>query len=162
MEELDSTVSGIDGLDKFTEWIDNFCAANNIVEYKDSDEYSHILHLPPEEIISLTSDECFTNAITLMNYGGLLQKKLDLISSQYSWCVEALNYLFAKQWSNYDKFLPAEIKKQSIISENTYAQSIEKSRLRLYAGIQMLSETCRDIKKRVSLFQDLGKARSFK
>lgn len=162
MEELDSAILEVDGLAKFTQWMDSFCISHNIIEYQDSEQYSEILHLLPEEILSLTSDECFSHAITLMNYAGLLQKKLDLINSQYTWCVEALNYLFSKQWSNYDKFLPAEIKKQSIVSENSYAQSVEKSRLRLYAGIQILSETCRDIKKRVTLFQDLGKSRSFR
>jgi hypothetical protein len=70
--------------------------------------------------------------------------------------------LYAKYWDRYDKFLPAEIKKKSIIAENTFAQSIEKARLRLYASMQILNETSRDIKKRVSLFQDLGKSRSFK
>jgi hypothetical protein len=115
-----------------------------------------------EDILALSSDECFSNAITLMNYAGMIQKKHDLIYAQYNWCLEALNFLYAKYWDRYDKFLPAEVRKKSIIIENSFAQSIEKCRLRLYASMQILLETAKDTKKRVSLFQDLGKARNFR
>jgi hypothetical protein len=163
MEEFDTTSSeSIEVLNKFTEWVESFCKENNIVEYKDSNEYATILHMSYEDILSLSSDECFSYAITLMNYAGLLQKKHDLINAQYNWCMEALNYLYAKYWERYDKFLPAEVRKKTIIIENSFAQNIEKCRLRLYASMQILLETSKDIKKRVSLLQDLGKTRSFR
>lgn len=163
MEEFDTTTGeSVEALQKFTKWVDEFCIEAGIVSYEDSEQYELIINMRHEDILSMSSDECFANAIILMNYAGLLQKKLDVIQSQYNWCNEALNYLSAKYWDRYDKYLPAEIKKKSIIIENTYAQSIEKSRLRLYASSQVLSETCKDIKKRVSLFQDLGKVRNYK
>jgi len=163
MEEFDTTSDeSIEVLDKFTEWVESFCVENNIVEYKDSETYSEILHMSHEDILALSSDECFSNAITLMNYAGMVQKKHDLIYAQYNWCLEALNFLYAKYWDRYDKFLPAEVRKKSIIIENSFAQSIEKCRLRLYASMQILLETAKDTKKRVSLFQDLGKARNFR
>jgi|688.fasta_scaffold604560_2 hypothetical protein len=163
MEEFDTTSGeSIEVLQKFTNWVETFCKENNIIEYKDRNEYEPIINMSNGEILSLSSDECFANALTLMNYAGILQKKYDLIDSQYNWCIEALNFLYAKYWDNYDKFLPAEIRKKSIISDNSFAQSIEKCRLRLYASMQILSETTKDIKRRVTLFQDFGKSRSFK
>lgn len=163
MEELNTNDDeSIELLDKFTDWVNSFCKENNIIEYKDSNEYEPILSLSNDDIIGLSSDECFANAITLMNYAGRLQKKHDLINSQYNWCVEALNFLYSKYWDRYDKYLPAEIKKKCIIGENSFAQRVEKCRLRLYASVEMLSETIKDIKKRVTLFQDLGKSRSYK
>jgi hypothetical protein len=163
MEEFNiASNESIELLDQFTKWIESFCTENGIIEYKDNKDYEGIINMRNEDILSLSSDECFSYGITLMNYAGILQKKHDVISSQYNWCQEVLNFLYAKYWDRYDKFLPAEIKKKSIIAENTFAQSIEKARLRLYASMQILNETSRDIKKRVSLFQDLGKSRSFK
>jgi len=163
MEEFDITSDeSIDALNKFTQWVDSFCVENNIIPYKNSESFASILDMSHDDIISLSSDECFANAIVLMNYAGLLQKKCDLIDVQHNWCVEALNFLYAKYWDRYDKFLPAEVRKKSILLENSFAQSIEKCRIRLYAGMQMLSETTKDIKKRVTLFQDFGKTRSFK
>lgn len=163
MEELDTAnCESIKFLDDFTEWVNSFCKENGIIEYKDRNEYEPIVNMSHDDILCLSSDECFANAITLMNYAGTLQKKHDLINSQHNWCIEALNFLYAKYWDRYDKFLPAEIRKKSIIAENSFAQNIEKCRLRLHAGMEVLSETAKDIKKRVTLFQDLGKSRSFK
>jgi len=152
----------IRGLDEFTSWVEAFCKQNNIIEYKDSEHYDHIVNMPHEDILSLSSDECFANALTLMNYAGTLQKKHDLIDSQYQWCTEAMNTIYARYWDRYDKFLPAEVRKKSILIENSYAQVVEKIRLRLYASMQILNATAKDIKKKVSLFQDLGKARTYK
>lgn len=152
----------IKGLDEFTNWVEEFCKDNNLIEYKDSEHYDYIINMPHEDILSLSSDECFANALTLMNYAGTLQKKHDLIDSQYNWCNEAMNTLYAKYWDRYDKFLPAEVRKKSILIENSYAQAVEKNRVRLYASMQILREMSKDIKKKVSLFQDLGKSRSFK
>lgn len=163
MEELDITDDkSVEALNKFSEWVESFCVENSIVPYKDSESFASILDMSHDDIIGLSSDECFANAIILMNYAGLLQKKFDFIEVQHTWCVEALNFLYAKYWDRYDKFLPAEVRKKSILLENSFAQSIEKNRIRLYAGMQMLAETTKDIKKRVTLFQDFGKTRSFK
>ena len=132
MENFDTTsCESIEVLEKFTNWVESFCVENNIVEYKDSEEYKTILYMSYEDILSLSGDECFSYAITLMNYAGILQKKHDVINAQYNWCNEALNFLYAKYWERYDKFLPAEIRKKSIIIENSFAQNIEKCRLRL-------------------------------
>ena len=94
MEELD-TADGesVEALRKFTNWVEAFCKENNIIEYKDREEYEPIINMTNGELLSLSSDECFANALTLMNYAGILQKKHDLIDSQYNWCIEALNFL---------------------------------------------------------------------
>lgn len=152
----------IKGLSEFTKWVEEFCVSNKIIEYKDNEHYDYIVNMPHEDILSLSSDECFANALTLMNYAGTLQKRHDLIDSQYQWCTEAMNTIYARYWDRYDKFLPSEVRKKSILIENSYAQAVEKSRLRLYAAMQILSETSKDIKKKVTLFQDLGKSRTYK
>lgn len=163
MEEFNiASNESIEALDQFTKWIESFCKENGVIEYKDQKEYEPIINMSYEDILGLSNDECFASALILMNYAGNLQKKHDVINGQYNWCLEVLNFLYSKYWDRYDKFLPAEIKKKSIIAENSFAQSIEKARLRLYASMEILSETSKDIKKRVSLLQDLGKYRSFK
>lgn len=163
MEELNSeSEHTVEALKEFTSWVENFCLENGIVSYHDSDKYIDILNFSEEKIMSLSSEECFCHAVTLMNYAGNLQKKVDIIESQYYWCNQAMNYLYAKYWSTQEQFIPAEIKKQSIILENSYAQSVEKNRIRLHASLVSLKDTCKDIKRRVAIFQDLGKYRSFK
>jgi hypothetical protein len=123
--------------------------------------FDTIMKLTFEEILSLSSEECYAYATILMNYAGFLQKQLDRSSSLLSYCNGLSDYEFAKEWGNHDKYMPAEIKKNAIMAENSYLLSIEKCRVRLRSACEMLSESCRDIKKRVSIFQDLGKKRSF-
>lgn len=163
MEEFNTTsYESIEVLDKFTKWVEDFCVENGVIDYKENDQYEIIINMPHDDIRGLSNDECFAYALTLMNYASLLQKKYDVVHSQHIWCVEALNFLYAKYWDRYDKYLPAEIKKKSIILDNSFAQSVEKARIRLYAAMQILSESAKDVRKRVSILQDLGKHRSFK
>ncbi len=157
-----SDVGKVHGLDEFIEWVENYCVDNGIPDFPDSEEYREILEMKYEEIISLSSDECFAKAILLMNYAGLLQRKHDLVYSQYSWCREALNYLTGKYWNNFDRWIPLEIRRQMVIIDNEYAKIVEAARLKLDAALQCSSEMIKDIKKRVSLLQDLGKTKGFK
>lgn len=163
MEELNiEDTDSVAGLSNFTEWVESFCKENNIPNFKVDDECEYILSISSETIAGLDADECFAYSLQIMNYAGALQRKLDLIRSQFNWCEEAINYLCAKQWDQQDKFMPAEIKKKNIIRDNSYAVVVEKCRLRLYAGILSLEETCKDLKKRANIFQDLGKGKSFR
>jgi len=163
MEDYNSNVpETISALAVFNEWVESFCLSQNIIEYKeDKNKYKEILDLEYQELLSLSAEECIAYAICLMNYAGILQKKLDILSTQKNWSVEALNFLMSKYWQDYSTWMPAEIKRQAIIRENSYAISVEKNKLRIEAGIQLLSETCKDIKKRVGLLQDLGKVKGF-
>lgn len=152
----------IQGLEDFTKWVEGFCRSSGLIEPVENDPmYEFILNLNHDKLIDLSAEECMTHAFILIGYVSALQKKLDLMISQHVWCVEAMNYLYARQWDNYDKFLPSELRKQSIIRENTYAQAVEKQRLRLKAGIQMLEESCKDIRRKVDILQSLGKIRTY-
>lgn len=146
----------------FNEWVDNYCITNNIPSFEFNEDHKLVMGFSIQELNRLSSEETYAYAMVLMNYAGYLQKKLDVAQSQLYWCGQALEYLFAKHWNNYDKFLPSEIKKKSILIDNSYAESVEKSRIRLQAALFFLEESCRDVKKRVSILQDMGKAKAFK
>jgi hypothetical protein len=114
MEELNiEDTDSVAGLSNFTEWVEAFCKENNIPNFKVDDECEYILSISSETIAGLDADECFAYSLQIMNYAGALQRKLDLIRSQFNWCEEAINYLCAKQWDQQDKFMPAEIKKKN-------------------------------------------------
>jgi hypothetical protein len=149
-------------LKDFNDWVESYCKENNIPEYEYTKEHRDILMLSSEDLNNLAAVETYAYAAILMNYAGHLQKKLDIVQSQLYWCNQALEYLFAKYWNNYDKSMPWEIKKKSILIDNSYAESVEKSRIRLEAAVYCLGESCRDIKKRVNILQDMGKAKAFK
>lgn len=164
MEKLDiENSTEVEAFKKFVSWVENFCDTKDLPGYNVSiDDVRYILEMKPEEAISLDAEECFANALLLLNYAGKIQKELDLLETQNNWCNEALNFLYAKHWKDHDPYLPADIRKQSIISGNSYATAINKSKLRIVSGIKMLTETCKDVKKRVTILQDMGKRKGFK
>jgi hypothetical protein len=165
---METSFSEIKGVKEFTAWIDAFCKDSNIPEFSYSEDYRDIMIMTTGELLQLNSEECLSMAYTLMGYAGLLQSKLDLVKGQSRWCCEALDYLYAKYWysetheGKYDKFLPSEIRRKTILQNNTYANEIESARIKLLSGIDYLEETTRDVKKRVNLLQDLGKVKGYK
>ena len=161
MEENDSA-DKIKGLSEFIEWVDNYCSEHHVPDPQFNGSDSFILQMDYTALLDLSAEECFANAICLMNYASVLQKKADTLNGHLSWCIEALDYLFSQQWDNYSgKFTPKEVVKKSIIQGNSYAQELEKCRLRLKSVYDITIEQCKDIKKRVNLLQDLGKKRNF-
>jgi len=156
----DVDISLFPGLVNITEWIEGFCVDRIHTPY-DEDRCREIMSLETSDTIHLDQSECFAYAAALMNYAGYLQKKVATLRSQYSWCEDGLNYVFAKSWLDYDKWMPAEVKKQAIISENTYAKTLNKIKIRIHAAIQLTEDECKDIKRRVVIFQDFGNSRRF-
>jgi hypothetical protein len=160
MEE-DTTERETDPIAEFRLWIDGFLKEHHVPFYKFSDEADDILVMDYNELMSLTSEECYANALILMNYASLLQSRLDSIKSEFEWCSRLMNCLYREQWNNYDKFLTADVRKQSILSDNSYGQLLDEAYHKMKTGINLLENSCKDIKKRVSLLQDLGKSRSY-
>ena len=160
--ETDDLGEKIKGLNDFVEWIDSFCKENNIPDLQYSGTDAFILQMDYTALLDLNAEECFANALCLMNYASFLQKKADKIGGHLSWCNEALNFLFSRQWNNYTgSYAPKEVIKKSIISGNSYAEELEKCRIRLESAHTIAIEQCKDIKKRVNLLQDLGKKRNY-
>jgi hypothetical protein len=157
-EDID--LSSFPGFLNITQWIEGFCTDRINAAY-DEERCREILSLDNSTIMHLDQNECFAYATTLMNYASYLQKKVATLRSQYSWCEDGLNYVFSKSWMNYDKWMPAEVRKQAIISENIYAATLNKIRIRIYAAIQLTEDECKDIKRRVNIFQEFGNARRF-
>ena len=160
--EDDDITSKIEGLNKFVAWIDDYCKENHVPDpqYNGSDAF--ILQMDYQAFLDLSAEECFANALCLMNYASFLQKKADKIAGHLSWCNEALNFLYSRLWNDYSgSYAPKEVIKKSIIAGNSYAEELERCRIRLELAYTIVIEQCRDIKKRVNLLQDLGKKRNY-
>lgn len=160
MEEYDPAKTP-KGLADLNEWLDTFCDTQHIPDITFHPSYEEAAYMEYEDIMNLTSEECYANAFMVLNYAGFLQKKLDLSRAMHNWCLHALNFLYSKTWNDYDKWLPPDVRKKSIVSENSYAEVVQKNEIRLYGTICMLEEGIKDLRKKATLLQDLGKKRSF-
>ena len=64
-------------------------------------------------------------------------------------------------WSNYDKYMPAEIKRQAIINDNSHLTMLEKCKVRLSTYENVVNTAISDTKRRSSIFQDFGKRKQW-
>ncbi len=159
--EIDSIIGEVTSVREFKEWIDSICKENNLHSSKYDEKVKSIIDHSYDEILALSSEECFACSITLMNYAIYLQSMCDRINSVLSYSNALLDRELSKVWTNYDKYIPAEVKRQMIVKDNSYMTLLEKCRLRLSAVESTMSESCKDIKRKVSLYQDFAKKRGF-
>lgn len=148
-------------LKDFTDWVDGFCDVNHIIYCSYSDDAEKALSLKYEDLVSLNYEECVANSVVLLNYGSYLQKIVDAMTNKSNWCRSCMDNILARNWNNFDNKVPWEVKRHMIIADNSYAIELEKQRLRIDAALQVATENCKDVKKRVSIFQDLAKKKAF-
>lgn len=149
------------GLDEFTEWINNFCDTNHIPGCLYKPEYDEILDYEESEILMMNSDECFAKALILMNYATYLSKRMNIIKSQMKWCKETLDFLVAKYWNNYGGGVSWEVKRNMIIKDNSYMINLQRFMIQLESSLNIMESSYHDIKKRVSILENLGKKKGF-
>jgi len=158
---IDNIIKELEITENFDKWISDLCDANNIPYCNWDDKYDQILHLPYEEIVTLSPEECFTYATLMVNYSSYLQKQTDRCKSITTYVTALIDRELSKVWSNYDKYMPAEIKRQAIINDNSYLTMLEKCKIRLSTYENVLSTSISDIKRRSSIFQDFGKRKTW-
>lgn len=159
--ETEAKTDSPKGLDEFTEWMESFCDTNHVPGCIYKEEYTDLLELEESEILSLTSDECFTKSLILMNYATFLMKRLGIIKAQLHWCKETMDFLIGKYWESYGSSTPWDIRRKVIIKDNSYMTLLQKYIIQLESTVVIMENSYYDIKKRATIFENLGKKRGF-
>lgn len=147
-------------LAEFTQWVNEFCIRHNVPNLPyNKEEVNNIINRGYDQLQELTSEECFSSAMILMNYAGYLQRESDYLRTLQKKCIHLLNHGYSLGWESFDKYMPADIKKQSIVDEIEHLQRIQENELRLSSGVQMLEKQCEDIRNRANLYKEMGKKR---
>lgn len=144
----------------FTEWVKEFCIRHNVPNLPyDEEKVNHILNREYSDTEGLTSEECFSSSMILMNYAAYLQREIDFLRTLKNRCSYVLSFGYASRWNQFDQYMPAEVKKQAIINESEYLPKVQENELRLSSGVQMLEKQCEDIRNRANLYKEMGKKR---
>lgn len=138
-----------------------YCGTNHIPACAWNDKFEKVMSISSEELLSLTYEECFAHANELINYSIFLQKLIDRLKTLISHIESEINKVVAANWANYDKYLPADVKRQTVINDNSYLQNIEALNITLKSADMHISEVIKDVRRKVSLFHDLAKRKSF-
>lgn len=151
----------ISGLKAFSEWVHNFCDMHNIVRLQYSSDFESIIKLSIEEIANLQPSISMAYSVAMLNYAAYLQEKIDYLSAKIKWCEATLHYSYGKHWDKYDKFIQGDIKKSLVVNSDDFLSRVYSVNVRLTAARDVLIETNADIKRRSSVFLELGKIRSY-
>lgn len=160
MEELDK-FSDITGLKELTSFVDRYCLEFMTPDCSFDPVVQTILDMPHEDLISLSSDEAYAAAFKLHSYCIFVRKETDKCIAKKTWCEEVIHNIVAKNWGNYSEWMKYEVRRQAIISEDTFATKVEKMRIYLNAAIIQSDQKLDSVKKMADILQDIGKKRSY-
>lgn len=124
------------------------------------EEIDEILSLSKEQRSRLSPSTCFEYASILSTAALYIQQEHNLHTLCLNWSERRLLNGLSKEYDQYDKFTPFEIKKyQFINSNNEYAKELYK----LYSLAKNRIDTLQDIHKQLgfmaSIYKDLGHAK---
>lgn len=148
-------------MEDFNKFIDDTISSLKINMKTPELSLSELVEASMDEIDNWTSEECLARSFKISSYSLFLKGEINEIQAKLNWCEDALNRVFSEQWYNYDQFLKTEIKKQSIIKDNSFASSVENLRVLLKAKLVLLDDKIRDLRDLSQTLSDLGRRRGY-
>ncbi len=113
-----------DKLGKFEKRIDDIelkVGLNHIVH---NPEAERLLSLSEIELDKMTADECAQAKYTVLQYALTIQKNINRAMAIKNWCERNINVIIAKEFGSLNEFMKMDIKRQTIININTYANRL--------------------------------------
>lgn len=87
-------------------------------------EAERLLSLSETDLDKLTAQECAINKYILLQYALSIQKTINRATAVRNWAERNINVILAKEFKSFSEFMKSEVKRQAIISSNTYAQRL--------------------------------------
>ena len=84
------------------------------------------LTMTEDELIKLTPEELSLGEIRLSSYGLTIQQHLNKATAIKNWADRSIRLLVAKNYSSYDKFMPYDARKDSVVASNEYGEKLGK------------------------------------
>jgi hypothetical protein len=87
-------------------------------------EAERLLSLTEIELDKMTATECANAKYLLLQYALSVQKTMNRATAVRNWAERNINVILAKEFKNFSEFMKGEVKRQAVISNNTYAQRL--------------------------------------
>lgn len=150
-------ISTIDDLEKF---VNDYVKNSHLEEVKYNPEVEEILN--KESIADWDEQKCLSAAFVLSSYAFYLQGEFNRYSAQLGWCEDTLNKIIAKSYGNYDSYMKYEIRKASIINENSFALQINSLKENIQIKADLLHDKARDVRSMINILQEIAKRKAYK
>jgi hypothetical protein len=144
-------------LAKHIEQIDNYLDLSNVRFAAFREEFLDAANMPLDRVKTLTQQELFDRAYVLYGYSSYIQDEINKNKIVLDWCNDQLEKLVAENLHNFDQYTKHEVKRQSIIMENTYAAKCDQMRAIAEARLQSLEGKVYELKRKGDILLEKGK-----
>ena len=144
-------------LTKYIEQIDNYLDLSNVRFAAFREEFLDTANMSLDRVKSFTQQELFDRAYVLYGYSSYIQDEINKNKVVLDWCNAQIEKLVVGNLHNFDQYTKHEVKRQSIIKENTYAAKCDQMRGVAEARLQSLEGKVYELKRKGDILLEKGK-----
>jgi len=122
-----------------------------------NEEFLQSADMSLDKIKRLTQQELFDTAYVLYGYSSYIQDEINKNKIALDWCNDQLEKLVVDNLQNFDQYTKHEVKRQSIIRENSYASKVDQMRSVAEARLQSLEGKVYELKRKGDILLEKGK-----
>ena len=139
------------------EQVENYVDLSNVRFAEFNEEFLESSNMSKSRIGKLTQQELFDNAYVLYGYSSYIQDEINKNKIALNWCDDQIEKLVVDNLQNFDQYTKHEVKKQSIISENSDASKVDQMRSIAEARLQSLEGKVYELKRKGDILLEKGK-----
>ena len=146
-----------DALSEHIEQINNYLDLSNVRFAHFREEFLESANMSRNKIGMLTQAEIFDHAYVLYGYSSYIQDEINKNKVVLEWCNDQIEKLVVRNLNNFDQYTKHEVKRQSIINENSYAAKCDQMRQVAEARLQSLEGKVYELKRKGDILLEKGK-----
>ena len=146
-----------DRLAKHIEQLDSYLDLANVRFSNFHEEFLVSADMSISKMSSLTQKEHFDHAYILYGYASYIQDEINKNKVVLDWCQDQIEKMVVANLNSFDQYTKHEVKKQSIIKENSYAAKCDQMRGVAEARLQSLEGKVYELKRKGDILLEKGK-----
>jgi len=146
-----------DRLAKHIEAINDYIDLSNVRFAGFHEDFLDAANMRRSRMSTLTQQEHFDFAYTLYGYASYVQDEINKNKVVLDWCEDQIEKLVVANLDNFDQYTKHEVKRQSIIKENSYAAKCDQMRQVAQARLQSMDGKVYELKRKGDILLEKGK-----
>jgi hypothetical protein len=144
-------------LAKHIEQIDNYLDLSNVRFSAFREEFLDTASMPLDRVKKFTQQELFDHAYVLYGYSSYVQDEINKNKVVLDWCNDQIEKIVVGNLHRFDQYTKHEVKRQSIIRENSYAAKCDQMRGVAEARLQSMEGKVYELKRQGDILLEKGK-----
>ncbi len=154
-------IGSVTSIEELEQFLDRYCMDFMVPSCEFDPKAQEALGLKYDDLLKLSSDQCYSMSLVLCSYVIYLRKELDKMEARIRWCEEIINKGVGREWKNFPDFMKYEVRRQAVISQDTFLTKVENLRMNLEVAAMQTRYKIPTIEKMSDTLRDLGRKRSY-